>query len=118
MNNALYKCSTSTLTIHLNIDLSPQHSDGLLQHTDVPPCFCEVRNVGLYLAAFTGDAAVVVPSGLVPTHHTGLILLQVAGDVPCNRDTKSYRRGEKGGGRGRGQVWGREEVGTSGGEGV
>lgn len=92
------------MLLHLNIDISSEHC-----FPDVPPCVCEVRNVELYLAAFTGDAAVVVPSGLVPTHHTGLILLQVAGDVPCNRDTKSYRRGGRGvrteGGRG-GQVWG------------
>lgn len=54
----------------------------------------------MYLAALTGDAAVVVPSRLVPTHYTWLVLLQVAGDVPWNRDAKSYRRG-RGGRKGR-----------------
>lgn len=50
----------------------------------------------MYLASLTGDAAVVVPGGLVPTHHTWLIFLQVAGDVPWNRDAKSCRTGEGG----------------------
>lgn len=30
---------------------------------------------GTYLAAFTGDAAVVVSRGFVPTHYTQLILV-------------------------------------------
>lgn len=37
-----------------------------------------------YLAAFTGDTAVVIASCFVSTHHTWLILLQVAGDIPYN----------------------------------
>ena len=37
-----------------------------------------------HLAALTGDAAVMVASGLVSTHHTRFILFQIAGDVPCN----------------------------------
>lgn len=45
------------------------------------------------LATLAGDAAVVVASRLVPAHHARLVFLQVAGDVPWNRDTKSYRRG-------------------------
>lgn len=35
-----------------------------------------------YLAALAGNAAVVVTCGLVATHHTWLILFEVAGDVP------------------------------------
>lgn len=35
-----------------------------------------------YLTALAGDAAVVIAGRFVPTHHTWLILLQIAGDVP------------------------------------
>lgn len=35
-----------------------------------------------YLAALAGNAAVVVTRGLVTTHHTWLILFEVAGDIP------------------------------------
>lgn len=36
----------------------------------------------VYLAALAGNAAVVVTRGLVATHHTWLILFEVAGNVP------------------------------------
>lgn len=36
----------------------------------------------VYLAALAGNAAVVVTRGLVTTHHTWLILFEVAGNVP------------------------------------
>lgn len=32
-------------------------------------------DAGTYLAAFTGDATIVVPCGFVPTHYTELILV-------------------------------------------
>lgn len=38
--------------------------------------------VCVYLAALAGNAAVVVTCGLVATHHTWLILFEVAGNVP------------------------------------
>ncbi len=41
-------------------------------------CVC----VCVYLAALAGNAAVVVTRGLVTTHHTWLILFEVAGNVP------------------------------------
>lgn len=53
------------------------------------------RDVLLYLATLTGDAAVVVASRLVPAHNARLVLFQIAGDVPWNRDTKSYTRGRR-----------------------
>lgn len=39
-----------------------------------------------YLAALAGNAAVVVTRGLVGTHHTWLILFEVAGYVPWGED--------------------------------
>lgn len=45
----------------------------------VRECVC------VYLAALAGNAAVVVTRGLVTTHHTWLILFEVAGDVPWER---------------------------------
>lgn len=39
----------------------------------------------VYLAALAGNAAVVVTRGLVATHHTWLILFEVAGNVPWKR---------------------------------
>lgn len=38
--------------------------------------------VCVHLAALAGNAAVVVTCGLVATHHTWLILFEVAGNVP------------------------------------
>lgn len=38
-----------------------------------------------YLATLTGNTAVVIASSFVSTHHTRLILLQVAGDVAYNK---------------------------------
>lgn len=37
---------------------------------------------GPYLAALTGDAAVVIPGRLVPTHDTLLVFVQVTRDIP------------------------------------
>lgn len=64
----------------------------------------------LYLAALTRDAAVVVAGRFIPAHHTWLILFQVAGDVPWNRDTKSYRRGGGGGGGWKGKQDGTRQM--------
>ena len=47
----------------------------------------------------------MVARGLVPAHHARLILLQVAGDVPWDRDAQGWRRGKGG-----------EEGGEEGGE--
>lgn len=41
-----------------------------------------------HLAAFTGNAAIVIPCGFVSAHHAQLILVQVAGDVPCRQQDK------------------------------
>lgn len=43
-----------------------------------------------YLTALTGDAAVVVARGFVPAHHAQLVLVQVAGYVPC-RETAQIK---------------------------
>ncbi len=44
------------------------------------------RGCKSHLAALTCDAAVMVAGGLVPAYHTWLIFLQVAGNIPWNRD--------------------------------
>lgn len=66
--------------------------DDVCAHFEGKDCFraCERMSVCLklsgcvraYLAALAGNAAVVVTCGLVTTHHTWLILFEVAGDVP------------------------------------
>lgn len=43
---------------------------------------CASLGLCVYLAALAGNAAVVVTRGLVATHHTWLILFEVAGNVP------------------------------------
>lgn len=40
-----------------------------------------------YLAAFAGDAAIVVACGFVPAHYTQFIFVQVTWDVPWQRHT-------------------------------
>ena len=44
-----------------------------------------VSKAAHYLAALTGDTAVVVAGGFVPTHDAQLVFVQVTRDVPWQR---------------------------------